>query len=104
MTWTSVRHRAEYALVLVVRGVVGVLPPRAARAIGAVVGLAFYTIDGTHRRLASAQLRAAFPVRTEAECRTIARKTFIHCGQLRVTMLRASTLTPARLLETVEVE
>jgi Kdo2-lipid IVA lauroyltransferase/acyltransferase len=104
MTWTSVRHRVEYALVLGVRGVVGVLPPRAARAIGAMVGLAFYTIDGAHRRLAIAQLQAAFPVRTEAECRTIARKTFIHFGQLLVTMLRASTLTPARLLETVEVE
>lgn len=62
MTLTSVRHRAEYGLVLAIRGVVGALPPIAARAIGAVVGFAFYAIDGAHRRLAVSQLRAAFPV------------------------------------------
>ncbi len=104
MTWTAARHRAEYALVLAVRGLVGSLPPKAARAIGALVGLTFYAVDGAHRRLAIAQLQAAFPVRTAAECRTIARGTFIHFGQLLVTMLRASTLTPAQLLDTIEVE
>jgi KDO2-lipid IV(A) lauroyltransferase len=104
VTRTSLRHRAEYALVLAVRGVVGVLPPIAARAIGSIVGLTFYAVDGAHRRLAVTQLQAAFPVRTTAECRAIARATFAHFGQLLVTMLRASTLTPAELLQTVEVE
>jgi KDO2-lipid IV(A) lauroyltransferase len=101
---TSIRHRVEYTLVLGVRAVTSVLSPRAARVLGALVGLTFHTVDRAHRRLAVAQLGAAFPIRTEAECRIIARQTFIHFGQLLVTMLRASTLTPAELLKSVEVE
>lgn len=104
MTSAAIRHRAEYALVLAVRAVVGRLPPMAVRRLGSLVGLTFYAVDGAHRRLAVEQLRAAFPVRTDADCRRIARATFAHFGQLLVTMLRASTLTPSELLQTVEVE
>jgi KDO2-lipid IV(A) lauroyltransferase len=98
------RHRAEYLLVLGVRAVVSVLPARGASWLGALVGLSFYLLDGAHRRLAIRQLQSAFPVRSEAECRTIARRTFTHFGQLLVTVLRASTLSRPALLATVDVE
>jgi KDO2-lipid IV(A) lauroyltransferase len=104
MILTSLRHRVEYLLVLAVRSVVSVLPPSGASALGALVGLTFYVVDGAHRRLAIAQLGAAFPIRSEIECRAIARRTFIHFGQLLVTVLRASTLSPAQLRASVEVE
>lgn len=104
MTLTRLRHRAEYALVLAVRWFVGAVPVPAAMALGTGIGLLFYAIDGGHRRLAISQLRAAFPVRSEAECGRIARQTFVHFGQSLVMVLRVSTFTAQQLLDTVEVE
>ena len=101
---TVLRHRAEYLLVLTVRAAVSVLPPAGAGALGALVGMTFYLVDGTHRRLAIAQLQEAFPVRSATECRAIARRTFTHFGRLLVTVLRASTLSRAELLASVEIE
>jgi KDO2-lipid IV(A) lauroyltransferase len=100
----DLRHRVEYGLVLVVRALVSVLPASPRRALGAALGLVFYAVDATHRRVAVDQLRAAFPVRSDDECRVIARRTFMHFGQLLVTALHASTLTPRELLASVEFE
>jgi KDO2-lipid IV(A) lauroyltransferase len=101
---TRVRHRLEYWAVEAVRRFVGVMPQAVGGFMGSAIGYAFYTLDGGHRRLAVAQLRAAFPVRSEAECRQIARETFDHFGQSLVTVLRVSTFTPQQLLESVEFE
>lgn len=100
----TVRQRLEYALVAGVRLLVGVLPERWSRAIGTGIGLVFYAVDGTHRRLAIAQLQAAFPVRSPPECRAIARATFIHFGRSLVTVLRVSTMTSDELLASVEFQ
>jgi len=100
----SIRHRTEYALVVVVRALVGILPEPLTRGLGAVIGLTFYAVDPAHRRVAVAQLRAAFPVRTNAECRSIARATFIHFGHLLVAVLRMSTLTPDEIRARVTFE
>ncbi|MEO8480821.1 MAG: lysophospholipid acyltransferase family protein [Acidobacteriota bacterium] len=101
---TRLRHRVEYAVVMTVRYASGVLPVRLALALGSMVGLVFHAIDGSHRRLAVSQLRAAFPMRSEAECRAIARQTFIHFGRSLVMVLRVSTLTASELLNLVDVE
>jgi KDO2-lipid IV(A) lauroyltransferase len=101
---TDLRRRLEYALVLMVRAVVRVLPDGASRALGTLIGLAFYVGDGAHRRLAARQLRAAFPVRSPAECRAIARATFAHFGQLLVALLKFSTLAPDQMRTRVEYE
>ena len=101
---TRLRHRIEYGLVLAVRAFVGIVPVSVADGLGTAIGLFFYAIDGGHRRVAASQLHAAFPMRTEAECRRIARETFVHFGRSLVTVLRVSTLTPARLLAMVDVE
>jgi KDO2-lipid IV(A) lauroyltransferase len=100
----SVRHRIEYALVASVRGLVRVLPESAARALGALIGWTFYVVDGGHRRLAVAQLRTAFPARSDAECRAIARATFAHFGQLLVGLLQFSRLSPEAMRARVEWE
>jgi KDO2-lipid IV(A) lauroyltransferase len=91
-------------VVATVRAFAGALPEALSRAMGTAIGLAFYAVDAPHRRLAIAQLAAAFPVRSRAECRRIARQTFAHFGRLVVAVLRWSTMTPARILESVDVE
>jgi KDO2-lipid IV(A) lauroyltransferase len=101
---TSIRHRLEYVAVVVVRWLAGLVPYPVARALGTAIGLAFHAADGAHRRLAVSQLRAAFPLRSDDECRAIARQTFVHFGQSLVMVLRVSTFSKERLLETVEIE
>jgi Kdo2-lipid IVA lauroyltransferase/acyltransferase len=104
MTLTSVRHRAEYALVLAVRWTVGLLPDRFGRALGTLVGSFFYVVDGSHRRLAVRQLRAAFPLRTTRECRAIARAMFGHFGRALVALLKFSALSADGIRRRVEYE
>ncbi len=100
----KLRHRLEYAAVASVRAVVGVLPDALVRGIGTSLGLLFYAIDRSHRRLALEQLQAAFPTRTASECRAIARSTFAHFGRLLVVLLKFSTLTLEQIRGRVEFE
>jgi KDO2-lipid IV(A) lauroyltransferase len=99
-----VRHRLEYGLVVGVRAVVAVLPTAGSPALGTAIGIAFYLGDGPHRRLAIAQLRAAFPLRSARECRTIARRTFGHFGRLLVAVLKTSTESRDQLRAHVEFQ
>jgi KDO2-lipid IV(A) lauroyltransferase len=98
------RHRLEY---LAVRGLITAvrfMPGWLVRACGTTLGVAFYTIDGGHRRIAQRNLAAAFPARSAAERRRIARAAFGHFGRLLFELLRFATLTPSRMLDSVEVE
>jgi KDO2-lipid IV(A) lauroyltransferase len=94
----------EYGAVLAVRALSQVLPDAASRWVGTAIGLIFYYLDRPHRRLATTQLRAAFPVRTASECRTIARQTFVHFGQLVAAVLKFSALDPPAMRARVEFE
>ena len=98
------RHKLEYALVAAVRALARVLPDRGVDALGTAVGLTFWAIDTAHRRLAVRQLQAAFPLRSEAECRTIARHMFGHFGRLLLAILKFSTLDAAAVRARVEYE
>src|SRR5262245_30321225 len=77
---------------------------RAVLAVGTVLGRAFYTVDRVHRRLAIDNLRAAFPARSEDECRVICRDMFSHFGRLLVVLLKFSTMSPEQMLACVEFE
>jgi KDO2-lipid IV(A) lauroyltransferase len=104
VTARDIRHRLEYAGVVVIRGLVRWLPDPAVRAVGQVIGSIWAAVDGRHRRLAVAQLRAALPSKSEADCRTIARATFSHFAELFVVLLKFSTLTAAEMRARVEFE
>jgi KDO2-lipid IV(A) lauroyltransferase len=99
-----VRHRLEYWAVAFMRALVGVLPGRVVRGMGAAVGVAFYTVDRSHRRVALTNLAQCFPMRSEAEHRAIARAMFAHFGTLLFEILRFSTLSHAQILARVEFD
>jgi len=80
------------------------MPGWLVRACGTALGVAFYTLDGGHRRIAHRNLATAFPARPERERRAIARQAFGHFGRLLFELLRFATLTPAQMLSSVEVE
>ena len=98
------RHRLEYWVITAVTFVVRLMPWPLVHAAGTALGLAFYAVDGTHRRITLANLASAFPVRSERERRAIARGVFAHFGHLLVELLKFSTLTPAEMMARVEFE
>jgi KDO2-lipid IV(A) lauroyltransferase len=98
----SFRHRLEYVAVVSVVAFTRLLPMRVVLAAGTLLGRAFHFLDRPHRRLAIRNLQVAFPVRTEEECRAIARDMFAHFGRLLAVLLKFSTMTPAQMLSWVE--
>lgn len=97
MTARTFRHRVEYAIVRIVRASVAAWPDSVVRWMGSGIGHAFWIVDSGHRRLTIRQLQAAFPSRTAAECRSIARKTFAHFGRSLALVLKFSTLSPDQI-------
>jgi KDO2-lipid IV(A) lauroyltransferase len=100
----SLLHRLEYLTVVSVVTLVRALPMRAVLGLGTLLGRAFYVFDGPHRRLAVSNLEAAFPVRSHAECRAIAREMFSHFGRLLAALLKFSTMRPSDMLAIVEFD
>jgi Kdo2-lipid IVA lauroyltransferase/acyltransferase len=97
------RRRLESALAHALLLTVRVMPDALVRASGTAIGLAFYTLDRAHRRIAERNLAAAFPVRPEAERRAIVRAAFTHFGRLAVEVLKFGTLAPAQMVARVEI-
>jgi KDO2-lipid IV(A) lauroyltransferase len=99
-----VRHRLELLTVRAVRRLVGWLPHRIVRGLGALLGLLFYAIDRKHRKVALTNLAHSFPMRSAHERRVIARRMFSHFGRLLFEILKFSTLSPQAMLRRVEFE
>jgi KDO2-lipid IV(A) lauroyltransferase len=98
------RHRLEYLAVITVVGGVRLLPMPVVLAFGSLLGRAFFWFDGAHRRRAMRNIQAAFPLRSRAECRAIARGMFSHFGRLLTALLKFSTMTPDQMLARVTFE
>jgi KDO2-lipid IV(A) lauroyltransferase len=63
-----------------------------------------YVADGFHRRIALTNLASAFPTRSPAERRAIARAMFVHFGRLLFELMKFGTLSEAQMRERMEVE
>ena len=100
----STRHRLEYVAVLVVRALARSLPRRLSLAFGAALGAIFYRLHGARRKLAVANLRAAFPERTEAECRRILRGAFAQIGRHIVDFLNFDAMSAEQMMPLVDIE
>lgn len=100
----SVGLRLGRAVVSAAAAAAGRLPDRVGAACGAAIGTLFYLLDARHRRVALDNLAAAFPGRSPAERRAIARRAFRHFGRLLFAVLRFSALSPEAMLARVEVE
>ena len=98
------RHRLEYVAVRALIGLVRVLPDAVVRGCGTLLGLAFYTIDRAHRRIAERNLAVAFPARPPGERRTIMRGAFTHFGRVLFEILKFSTLSHRAMLARVEFD
>ena len=98
------RHWFEYLAVRALVGMVGMTPSALVVPCGRALGLAWYTVNRSRRRIADANLAAAFPSRSASERRAIARSAFGHFIAQAFETLKFSTLTPAQMLARVEVD
>jgi len=99
-----IRHRVEYAGVRMLIGAVRWMPSSLVDACGSALGLTFYALDRSHRRVAERNVAAAFPTRTAAEHSAIVRGAFRHFGRLLFELLKFSTLSDEQMLRRVEFE
>jgi Kdo2-lipid IVA lauroyltransferase/acyltransferase len=80
------------------------LPLRAVRRLGEGLGVLFYLVDRVHRRIAIANLEAAFPARSAEDRDAIARSMFKHFGRLLLELLKYSSLSNEEKLAKVDWE
>ena len=99
-----VRHRLEYLAVLAVRLLVRPMSRRRLVSAGAWLGALFYRVDRRRREIAVTNVRAAFPVRTDDECRAIVRGAFANLGRHVFDLLRFDTMSAEQMIELVEFE
>jgi KDO2-lipid IV(A) lauroyltransferase len=102
--YRPVRHRLEYLAVLGVRTAVRVMPRRWLVRAGAAMGTLFCRLDRRRRETAVANVRAAFPVRTDDECRAIVRGAFASLGRHVFDLLRFDTMSVEQMMDLVEFE
>jgi len=101
---TRVRYRFEYWLVRLTMWLARRCPWRITRAMGAGVGRLFHTFDRRHRRIALANVAAAFPHREPADQRAIVGGVFVHFGRLLFELMKFSGLSRDEMLSRVEWE
>jgi KDO2-lipid IV(A) lauroyltransferase len=99
-----VRHQLEFLPARLIRLVVRVMPIPAVRAAGRLVGHVVYALDRSHRRVALENLAFAFPGRSDAERRVVARATFAHFGSLLLELIKFGGYPPERMLAMSETE
>ena len=94
----------EYAIVRAVNGVIRLMPMPAVRACGDLLGGAAYHLDRFHRRIAIDNLSHAFPSKSPAERRALARAMFGHFGSLLLELMKFGTLSEEEMLARVEFD
>ena len=100
----ALRHAVEYAMVALTAAITRRLPWSLVQAMGTGLGFLFYAADGRHRRIAMANVAAAFPRKTTAERRRLVRRVFGHFGRLLFEMLKFSGLSREQMLCRVEFD
>lgn len=98
------REHLEYFIIRALHALVGVMPDTVVHACGTLAGWTFYVLDRKHRRVAEANVAAAFPARPVGERRAIVRGAFAHFGRLFFELLRFSTLSPTAMLARIDFE
>jgi KDO2-lipid IV(A) lauroyltransferase len=99
-----VRYWIEYVAVRALVALVAMTPSALIVPCGRALGLAWFTVNRSRRRIADANLAAAFPSRSAAERQSIARRAFGHFIAQAFETLKFSTLSRQQMLARVEVD
>ena len=100
---SALRNRLELAAYHLIRGLLQLLPLRAAESLGRGTGRLYRFLDRRRRRLVRENLTFAFPEKTPAEIERLAGDSFAHLGGLTADLLRSGTAPLERILSRIEV-
>jgi KDO2-lipid IV(A) lauroyltransferase len=98
------RFALESGVVRALAAATGPMSMATVRRCGAAVGRLVYSADAFHRDIARENLAHAFPTRSDAERRAIARDMFAHFGAVLFELLKAGRLSPDEVLRLSEFE
>jgi len=94
----------EYALARSILASLGVLPRRAALAVGLGIGHLAFHLPGNLRRTGRRNLEIAFPDMPEKERRELLRGSFLSLGRLLGEFSQLPKATPERLRRLIEYD
>lgn len=99
-----VREKTEYVLTKGFFGLLKICPAAGIHAVCRAMAIAFYRIGGGRRRITMKNLELAFPEKTAAERRRIARTAYRHFGRMiaESAMILAGKINRDRLLTMVD--
>jgi len=101
---SALRNHVEFSAFRVARGLAGLLSPGALATVGDVFGNFFSLIGGRRREIIDFNLALAFPEKTDAERRQLARAVTRHFGRSGLDTIRIQRLRPEELLAEVEIK
>jgi KDO2-lipid IV(A) lauroyltransferase len=99
-----VRYYVEFAIVQLITGVLRFMPMTMVRLCGGALGRMVSAVDLFHRRIALENLAQAFPSRSLAERRMVARAMFAHFGSLLLELMKFGTLRDEEIVARVELD
>ena len=100
---SALRNHVEFSAFRVARGLAGLLSPGALATVGDVFGNFFSLIGGRRREIIDFNLALAFPEKTDAERRQLARAVTRHFSRSALDAIRIQRLRPEELLASVDV-
>jgi KDO2-lipid IV(A) lauroyltransferase len=100
---SALRNRAEYAVFRVARGLTRVLSPAGLARVGDLLGNVYGTIGGRRREIVDFNLELAFPEKSRAERRQLARAVTRHFARSALDAIRIQGLEPDELMQTVKI-
>lgn len=98
------RHAMEYAAVRAAMWLTAHVSWRSAARLGVGLGALFHALDARHRRIARANVEAAFPRLTVPERDALVRQVFAHFGRLLFQLIKCAGLSREALLARVDFE
>jgi len=100
---SAVRNRAEFAAYRMARALTRVLSPTGLARVGDVLGNVYAATGGRRREIIDFNLALAFPEKTAAERRQLARSVTRHFARSALDAIRIQGLQPEEMLATVEI-
>lgn len=101
---SAFRNRAEFAAFRFARGLTRVLPPAGLARVGDLLGNLYAATGGRRRAIVDFNLELAFPEKSQAERRQLARAVTRHFARSALDAIRIQGLQPHELLATVNIK
>jgi KDO2-lipid IV(A) lauroyltransferase len=100
---SAIRNHVEFAAYRCARALARLLPPSGLDRVGDAVGNLFAMTGGRRREIVDFNLELAFPEKTAAERRELARAVARHFARSALDAIRIQALAPDELLATVQI-